>query len=122
MKESEIHNNLPHKELRDFISLSLVKNFQKDCDNQKERVGPIKDNPVEWAIKDCESEIAFYQRKLELRKELLALTQIMKMNNWREFDVSDQVSRDSGLKLILSFIGTEKEANELELKISHEKK
>jgi hypothetical protein len=73
-----------------------------------------------WAIKDCESEIVFHQRKLELLKEKQAVITLIKMNGWQDYDVSDWTENDGGHKLHMTFIGTQEEYDNLmlELKIT----
>jgi len=119
MKNSEIHNGLPEKEIRDFLSLSLVKAFEDECNNKKETI-PYGGNPqhnFQWAIKDTEAQIKYMQRCLEILKTKEAVIQLIINKDWEEFDVSDETTKDTSYRIHMSFIGTKKEYEELEKKI-----
>lgn len=109
MKNSTIHEGLDKKELRDFIAISFAKNFDSATENKKVPFPFDKREPFGSEIKSAEQEILYWQNKLQSAKEKLALFQIMKMNNWEDFDVSDETEKDLPYTLSLCFIGTEKE-------------
>jgi len=71
MKNSKIHSGLENSNLRDFLSLSLVKNYEYGFENKKQTTpcNTKTQNFNEWAIKDCENEITFNLRRLELLNE-----------------------------------------------------
>jgi len=109
MKNSQIHLGLPNSDLRDFFSISLVKNCVEEFKNKKEI---IELKVREWAIKDCENEISFHQRRLQLLKEKFSILTLIKMQGWDEFDVSDETEKDlwsNGYSTYMSFIGTRQE-------------
>ena len=118
MKNSKIHNGLEKSELRDFLSLSIVKNWDATCKNSKERPEISNNESItEWAIKDCENELKYLSKKLELLKEKQAIITIIEMNGWQDFDVSDETEKDLKYSSWLNFIGTEDEYNELLKKV-----
>lgn len=116
MKNSEIHKNKPNAVIRDYLSLSLVKIFELECLNRREIVNYSND-AMAWAIKDCENEIVFHHRRLELLKEKQAVITLIKMNGWQDFDVSDWTENDTGHKLHMTFIGTQEEYDNLMLEL-----
>jgi len=114
MKNSEIHNCLDKKEIRDFLSLSLVKAFEDEMQNKKEVI-PYDNNPEHtflWAIKDTEAQIKYLQRCLEILKMKEAIIQLIHASGWEEFDVSDITTKDLPYTLKMSFIGTANEYHE----------
>lgn len=111
MDNSKIHEGLDKKELRDFIALTFVKNFDEYCAIPNPQVVYDKNNPLEYNIKRLELEIAIKQEELRLAKEKNATYQIMLMNGWQDFDVSDETKNTSKYKLHMNFIGTEEEYN-----------
>lgn len=113
MKNSEIHNGLDKREIRDFISISLVKNFESEMSIEKPKIPYDRANPIAWSIKDKENEIDMRKKELQLLKEKQALIEIMKMNGWREFDVSDQTKKDLEYRFHMNFVGTEEERDAL---------
>ena len=113
MKSSEIHNGLDKKEIRDFLSIAVVKNFESEIGHKKPIIPYREGNSFEWAIKDTENEIIYYQRKLECLKERQAIAKMIKMNNWNEFNVSEETINDTGYKLHMNFLGTQSEYDNL---------
>lgn len=107
MKNSQIHSGLENSELRNFLSISLVKNFQEESENKKEY--PIIKDTLDWCIADCENDIIHYTKKLELLKEKKAIITLIKMQGWKEFDVSEETEKDLHYKLKMNFIGTDSE-------------
>lgn len=122
MKDREVHNGLPQKEVRDFLAMSLVKAFEEESDNKKEHRPYDGKNAVGWAIKDTESQIAYLQKALEIKRGVSAVLFLIKKNNWEEFDVSDQTERDGQSRLSMSFIGNKSEHRKLLQKISNQTK
>ena len=117
MKNSQIHANLPNANIRDFLSISIVILFEEECNNKKIIIPYIKDNPIEWAIKDCENDINFHQTRLKLLKKKQAIITLMNTHNWCEFDVSVETENDTGYKLHMNFIGTQEEYDILMLEL-----
>ena len=109
MKNRNIHSGLDQKEIRDFISISLMRIFKQECELKKETIPYDKNNPYDWGVKDTEAIIQFQQNHLILLKEKIAIFQIMKMCGWKEYDISDYTPKDIEYNNWMSFIGTEDE-------------
>lgn len=108
MKNIDIHNNLEKKELRDFISISFENIFKKECLNKKV-LHPYNSgsDSLEWCIKDNEENLKFIENSIEYLKERRAVIEIMKMLEWKEFDVSDETEKHPDNHSWLSFIGNQ---------------
>lgn len=111
MKSSKIHEGLDKKEIRDFISISIVKNYEIQCGLKKEFTPYSHENPFENAVKNAEQEVVYWQSVLKISKEIVAIHEIIKMNGWNEFDVADETINDSSFRLKMNFIGTQLEYN-----------
>jgi len=48
MKNSEIHNGLDKKEIRDFLSTGFVKLFEEGTENKKDHIPYDNDDIFEW--------------------------------------------------------------------------
>jgi hypothetical protein len=118
MKNSEIHKGLEKKEIRDFLSLTLVRYMEEQFKNSNLDYVPHNDDPFEYSIQRSERDIKFHMKQIEICKGLQAASQLIKMNGWEEFDVSDETVNDSTHQLKLSFIGTKKEYDFLLLQIN----
>jgi hypothetical protein len=118
MKNSEIHNNLERKEIRDFLSISLVKLFEEETGNKKETFAHDREDIFGWCIKDAEAQIKYLKKYIEICRSKQAIVQLIKSNNWEEFDVSDETEKDSPHTLKMNFIGTKREYDFLLLMIN----
>jgi hypothetical protein len=126
MKNSQIHKGLDKKEIRDFLSTSLVKLFQEQVDNANKIEIPHTENPYEYSIKKLEQDIEYNTKQIEIYKGIQAVMLIIKMNKWEEFemnkweefDVSDDTEKDNLHILKMNFIGTQKEYDFLLTKIN----
>jgi len=112
-KESEIHNGLPLKEVRDFLSESLRKNIEYEYSKNSENFTYRSDDPIKTAIHSLENDIERLKMRVHLLKEREAIITIMSMNGWNEYDVSDHTRIENGNKFHLPFVGTEEEYNNL---------
>lgn len=121
MKNSEIHNGLPEKELREFLSNALVKNLTLEINARKIDVPYNAKVPYDRDIKDIEQQIVFLNKKLELIREKSSLLHIIAIKNWDDFDISDETTNDLPYRYSRSFIGTKDEYEQLLLKIKKEK-
>jgi len=121
MKSTEIHNGLVNKEIRDFLSKSLVNIFEEECNNKKvitQYGGDIIG--FDRAIMDTENEIVFLNKKLELLKQKQSVIKLIKMNGWDEFDVSEYTYNNTAKRQWMNFVGTESEYNTLVTKLISE--
>lgn len=120
MKSSEIHNGLDKKEIRDFLSMQFVKLYEDEQQNKKVGVHTHYDDPFEWAIKDAEAQIEYLKKLIEINKSRQAILQVIKMNGWEEWDVSDETENDLQTKLKMNFIGEKTEYKKLLVDIKYE--
>jgi len=121
MKNSKIHVDLDDAALRDFLSVAIVKNHLQQIENKKKiiNIRPTPENAFEWSIQDCENDIAFYNRKLELLREMQAIDILFKRNGWAEHDVSDLTECDLECGGWMTFIGTKEEYDNLTKKLKN---
>jgi len=112
MKNSEIHNGLENAEIRNFLAKALITAYRAEVNNKKVLIPFDRNALIEWSIKDCEADIVFHQKRLELLKQKQAVLQLIKMYKWFEFDVSDYVEHDM-LPEYMNFIGTAEEYKKL---------
>lgn len=104
MKDTEIHNGLPEKEIRDFFSKSVVdteeKTRYKGCEytDEDDMVNQIKrkKDHMNLLLKDLE--------KLEIFK---AIRDLARLKGWDEYDVSDHIQKTG--YTWRNFYGTERE-------------
>lgn len=118
MKDTEIHNGLSDQNIRDFLSQQLVLNFEEQMQNKKKTIQHFEPS-LEWAIQDTEAHIEYLKKRAEFFKSQQAILILIEKNGWREFDVSDYVSKDYG-NMAMTFIGTDKEHNNLIKKIEED--
>ena len=112
MKNSKIHFGLEKSELRDFFSISLVRNLEKEISNNREEI--FKDdefvkNGLDYQITYAKNEIKYQKKNIEILNEKKSLLLLIENMNWSQFDVSDETKRDFDSEFWLSFIGTEQE-------------
>ncbi|MDA3780202.1 MAG: hypothetical protein PF487_08325 [Bacteroidales bacterium] len=108
-KNSEIHEGLPQREIRDFLSLSLVKLYDDDCKNKKEYPTNDTDDAFEHAIIIAETDIKYLKIYVKNIRTRQAILKLIEQNGWFEHDVSDDTRNDNYYKLSMNFIGTEEE-------------
>jgi len=119
MKNSEIHNGLEKKEIRDFLSLQLVKAHEELCMNNENRKPSLyREDAFEQAIVMTERELERLTKHLEVLKTQKSIATLIKNQGWEEFDVSDETTKDLPYRLKMNFIGTEKEHEYLLLLIN----
>ena len=113
MKNSEIHKNFPHAELRDFLSEAIQKNIKEETRLSNEFNGiSYNGYSLDTSILSIENELLHLAKRLKIRKERRAILSIIEMQNWKEFDVSDETERDNDNRW-MSFIGNEEEYHDL---------
>lgn len=107
MKNSQIHTGLEKKDLRDYLSVAIVKTYEDEF-----AIGELKVSyaaGIDYSINALEAEIKQKQERLSILKDRRAIMSIIKMNNWQEFDVSDETQKDLSYGMSMNFIGTEQE-------------
>ena len=124
MNISEMHNGFPNKEIRDFLSLAMVKAFEDEGKNQKVHLLHSEyEDTFEWAKDDAREQIKHlknYIRNIETKQ---ALIRLIELNGWKEHDVSDDVYNDTEYHHWMCFLGTDNELEELHHKIyEHDEK
>jgi hypothetical protein len=114
MNCSEIHEGLPQKEVRDFLSLQLVLAFEADGDNKK-KIFTHHDysDTFEWAKADAREQIRYLTKYIQNIENKQAILKLIENNGWKEFDVSDDIHNDTDHRLGMEFIGTEREHDNL---------
>jgi hypothetical protein len=110
MKETEMHDGLPDREIRILIAHDLRTVLEMECANVQKTAQYDNEHIFDYVIQDCKNAIEFHQKRLknaELRK---GLQMVLALRGWEEFDISDENIRiESGQKFYLSFIGTKAE-------------
>lgn len=97
MKNKNIHNGFDNENVRDFLS---------------KRTGYGFDGEVEAV----EKQINELQEKLKKAKESQATRDLIRLNGWSEFDVSDEIE-DYKPGEYFNFVGTGDEYKQLKKKI-----
>lgn len=114
MKNSEIHNGLPQKEIRDFLAKGMVESYEADGLNKKDYSAMTKyEDTWERAIALAKAEIKFYEKYIENLMTKQSIIKLIESSGWQEHDVSDDTRNDTGHNMQMNFIGTEDEYKEL---------
>ena len=111
MKDTEIHNGLKNKEIRDFLATNIVNAYNKERENNLKIPSISNLNGLDWAIERAKMVIKNKQNELERLEIYKAVTLLAKKYGWSEYDVSDYVVKSDGNKLHWNFFGTQKEYN-----------
>jgi len=112
MKNSEIHNGFEKKEIRNFLAQSLIDASVRLKNNKLEIIPYSEDKALEYVIRNAELNIEFFQKNIQIYKQILAIQQLISLNDWQEFDVSDETEKNIK-EGWMSFIGTENEHKHL---------
>jgi hypothetical protein len=112
MKNNKIHNGFERKEIRDFLAQSLIDADVRLRNNKLEIIPYSEDKALEYIIRNAELHIEFLQKNIQIYKQVLAIQQLIALNNWQENDVSNETEKDIK-EGWMSFIGTENEYNHL---------
>ncbi len=105
MENKDIHNGLDKKEIRDFLAKSRAKEGNS-CSYMKLDT-----------IQIMEKQIIKLQEYIQHIKNLDAIETLIKINDWKNFDVSDDVTKYNP-ETYFEFLGTEEEFKELINKIN----
>ena len=114
MKDSEIHEGLPQKEIRDFLGMQFVVLYERELKNKCEFISPNL-NDIAWAIARAKEKIRWNQENINILTQRQAVITLIETQGWEEHDVSDYTRRDG--EIWMSFIGTEAEYEELITKL-----
>lgn len=110
MLDTNLHDGLESKILRDFFQTQLYDaNFSvvpELISNEK-----LRNNHIEWSIDRSEQIIKIEEFKLKHLKNKSALINLMAVQGWEDFDISDYVGKSN--KFWKSFIGTKEEYDTL---------
>lgn len=110
MKNTDIHNGLERKEIRDFLSMTQVELWTKRINNKKRTIEyKGQEFAMEWGILDAEAQLEYDQENLNILKNTKSIIDLIAVCGWQEFDVSDETKNDTGHTLCMHFIGTQKE-------------
>jgi len=123
MNNTEIHNDLPEKDFRDFLTKSLADNYLKRIeignDTKYKYIYKVTDSPIlglDQVITNHERDLEKVTLEIATYKADRAVHEIIKIKGWTEHDVSDYVVKDYD-DWYLSFIGTEEEYENLLLEL-----
>ena len=89
MKNAEKHNELDKAEIRDFLAKQVGYGYEGEVDNIKKRIADL-------------------QAELEIAKRSQAARDLIAINGWEYFDVSDHVE-DYKPGEFFPFVGTQEE-------------
>jgi hypothetical protein len=107
MKDTEIHNGLPDKEIRDFFSESIGDLSTPENHVTKVYVPWNKDDPYKNIIDNLKIDLINTQEEIKRYEHLRSIFTLVKSKEWSEHDCSEYVSNTA--KNWRSFIGTEEE-------------
>ena len=110
IKDIDIHNLLPEKEIRDFFRDSLAEFAARNSQVYSKRHEYNQYNNNDFLgsrIRKIEFDIQTSQEELQIAKALQSVNILMASKGWIEHDVSDNVVKTS--EQYLHFIGTEEE-------------
>jgi hypothetical protein len=122
MKYTDIHNDLPEKELREYFSKEIAAtNF--NMYKVKKRIVPYDNGkePFVWAIQNAEAELECKVTELEFLRKKRSLYVLMKDKGWFSHDVSDYITKNMEYECWMDFIGTEKEYEALMVVLEEER-
>ena len=105
MKNSDIHQNLEQKEVRDFLSFQLSMTWNKI--EQEEMPSPNSMDTLDWAILSAKRARDLAAKQVEQAEQRKAIVILIDKMGWKEFDVSEMTIK-CGI-FWFSFIGTEEE-------------
>ena len=113
MKDTDIHNGLQNKEVRDVLSKIIVDfSITKNPEYNPNLKG--LDAQIDWAEKNIE----YWKKEKEKIEHFQAVKKISDLYKWEEFDVSNFVEKTE--KLYRNFFGSKSEYLDLCKKLSVE--
>ena len=110
MNCTEMHDGLPEKVIRDFLSQQMVKAYEAENNNKKVSTNHRDfDDTFEWAKHDARAQIKYLKQYIINVENKQAILQLIGNKGWKEHDVSDDIHNDTKHKLSMNFIGTDEE-------------
>lgn len=107
MKDTEIHNGLPEKEIRDFFSEQIMDNVMSG-ETIPHKYTPNLD-PYVQALYNQKIDLENCQNEIKRLERMIAVRTLLKLKGWEEWDCSNSVLRSTPNRGWLNFIGTEEE-------------
>jgi len=106
MKDTELHNDLEKKEVRNVLAKMLV-----DAGSSNKQ--PVFRHQKGWdaSIDNAKQHIEYYKKEVEKYETYKAVEIISKLYDWIEYDLSDYIKKTG--RLCRSFFGTKSEYIEL---------
>lgn len=96
MKNENIHNVFPEKEIRDFLA--------KELSEAEEESAFI-------SVEHAQKRIEELQHVLKYARKVRAIKYLINENGWKDWDISEDILYDK--KTYFPFIGTKEEYNKL---------
>jgi hypothetical protein len=107
MKETEMHNGLPDREIRILIAHDIRTVLEMEVANVQKTARYDNEHIFDYLIQDCKNAIEFHQQRLKIAELRKGLQMVLALRGWEEFDISDENIRiEPGHNLYLTFIGT----------------
>jgi hypothetical protein len=106
MKDTELHNNLEKKEVRNVLAKMLV-----DAGSSNKQPIYIHQKGWDGSIDNAKQHIEYYKKEVEKYETYKAVEILSKQYNWQEYDLSDYIEKTG--RLYMSFFGTKSEYLEL---------
>jgi hypothetical protein len=123
MKETEMHDGLPDREIRILIAHDIRTTIQMEAENKQKTTQYDVEHLWDYVIQDCKNAIEFHQKRLKIAELRKGLDAVLALRGWEEHDISDEnISIEPGQKYYLSFIGTKAEHKALLKKLYPKKK
>ena len=113
METELLHSGLALKEIRDYLSLSILGAMNEQASIKKTEVN-FKDfeNPTDATISELLSEIDFNKKLVSTLKKISAIETIISFHGWSRFDLSGIIPKSKDSYFTQCFIGTEEEYQE----------
>jgi len=122
MNYTDIHNDLPEKELREYFSREIALtdfNYYKT----KKRIVPYDGGkePFLWGIQNAEADLEVKILEVEYLRKKRAMYVLMRDRGWFSYDVSDYTTKNMEFDRWMDFIGTEEEYKKLKVVLEKER-
>ena len=106
MKETEMHDGLPDREIRILIAHDIRTVQEMETENHP-KIAPHDKDIFSHIIEDSKNQIEYHQQRIKIAELHKGLQAVLALRGWEEFDISDENIRiEPGQKYYLTFIGT----------------